>query len=89
MRKFFVVTIIFMSLLTLLAAPLQVAAQDLEANKEIARRYLEEIWNNGDMTVADEIIAEDFVNHNPFGPLPPDREGLKIAAGGSAAAPGA
>lgn len=64
------------------------ATGELETNKEIARRYMEEIWNNGDMAVADELIAEDFVNHNPFGPLPPDREGLKIAAAGSAAAPG-
>ena len=88
MKTCFIIITLFMSILTLLAGPLQVAAQDLEANKEIARRYMEEIWNNGDMAVADEIIAEDFVNHNPFGPLPPNREGLKIAAGGSAAAPG-
>ena len=57
-------------------------------NREIARRYMEEVWNKGNMAAADEIIAEDFVNHNPFGPLPPDREGLKIAASGIAAAPG-
>jgi steroid delta-isomerase-like uncharacterized protein len=89
MKKFFIVTTILVSLLILLAAPLQVAAQDLEANKEITRRYLEEIWSNGDMAVADELLAEDFVNHSPFGPLPPDREGLKIAASGmAAAAPG-
>lgn len=88
MKKFFVITTIFVSVLTLLTAPLQIAAQDLEANKEIARRYLEDLWNKGDMVVADEIIAEDFVNHNPFGPLPPDLEGLKIAAAGSATDPG-
>lgn len=64
------------------------AAMMHTTNKAIARRYLEDIWNNGDMAVADEILAEDFVNHNPFGPLPPDREGLKIAASGMAAAPG-
>ena len=88
METSFIITIVLVSLLTLLAAPLQVAAQDLEANKEIARRYMEEIWNNGDMAAADELIAEDFVNHNTFGDLPPDREGLKIAAAGLAAAPG-
>ena len=64
------------------------ARLQIASNKEIARRYQEDIWNNGDMAVANEIIAEDFVNHNPFGPLPPDREGLKIAAAGLAAAPG-
>ncbi len=88
MRKFFVAAVIFMSLLTLFVLPVQVAAQNLEANKEIARRYMEDIWNKGDMAVADEIIAEDFVNHNPFGNLPPNRESLKMVAAGSAAAPG-
>ncbi|MCP4401543.1 MAG: hypothetical protein GY801_30125 [bacterium] len=65
-----------------------IAKLQIASNKEIARRFIDEIWNEGDMTVADGIIAEDFVNHNPFGDLPPDREGLKIVAAGSAATPG-
>ena len=41
----------------------------LEENKVLVRRYLEEIWNNGNLTVVDEIIAEDFIFHRPVGDL--------------------
>lgn len=33
-----------------------------EANKEIVRRYLE-LWNTGNLALADEVIAPDFVDH--------------------------
>ena len=77
MRTFFVVTTILVSLLTLLASPLQVAAQDLEANKAVARRWVEEIWNKGDISVIDEIVAEDYVDRSPVPGRGTDREGLK------------
>lgn len=34
-----------------------------EANKAVARRVFEEIFNQGKFQVADEIYAKDFVNH--------------------------
>jgi ketosteroid isomerase-like protein len=44
-----------------------------------AARYLEELWNQGDLSVADELLAEDFVSHNfPAG----DRAALKGAVAG-------
>jgi len=46
-------------------------------NKAIVRRFVEEYQSQGDETVADEILADDFVDHSPFGPFPPDREGVK------------
>lgn len=47
-----------------------------EENKEIVRR-LNGIWD-GDMDVVDELVAEDFVNHNSLDPdAPPGREGFK------------
>jgi steroid delta-isomerase-like uncharacterized protein len=46
-------------------------------NKAIVRRFIDEYQSKGDESVADEILAEDFVDHSPFGPLPPDREGVK------------
>ena len=49
------------------------AVEALEANKEIVRRYIE-AWEQADLTVLDELIAEDFVNHSP--PMPADREGM-------------
>lgn len=51
----------------------------LEANRAVVVRYMEELWNQGDLAVADEVLAEDFVSHNfPAG----DREALKGAIAG-------
>jgi len=38
-----------------------------EENKAIARRTIEELWNKGNMAVADELLAANFVNHDPVG----------------------
>ena len=40
-----------------------------EANKAIARRFLEEVFGQGKLAVADEIVAPDHVDHGP-GALP-------------------
>jgi predicted ester cyclase len=36
----------------------------VEQNKAIARRFIEEVWNRGDMAVADQLLAPDLVNHD-------------------------
>jgi predicted ester cyclase len=36
-----------------------------EQNKTIFRRYVEEIWNNGKLKAAGEIMAEQFAFHGP------------------------
>ncbi len=36
----------------------------IEANKALARRAIEEIWNQGKLDVIDEITTEDFVLHD-------------------------
>jgi hypothetical protein len=47
--------------------------------KAAAARYMEELWNQGDLAVADELLADDFVSHNhPAG----DRAALKDAVAG-------
>lgn len=46
-------------------------------NEAIVRRFIDEYQTNGDESVAEEILADDFVDHCPFGPFPPDREGVK------------
>jgi predicted ester cyclase len=49
-----------------------------EANKAVARRWFEELFNAGNLEVADEIIAQDHVNHDPTLPdIPPGPEGQK------------
>jgi steroid delta-isomerase-like uncharacterized protein len=48
-----------------------------DANKEIARRYIEEIWTRGNLEVADEVFAADILNHVLPPGLPEGREGMK------------
>jgi predicted ester cyclase len=43
-----------------------------EENKVIARRWVEELWGQGNADVADEIIAADYVAYDPG---LPDRPG--------------
>ena len=51
-----------------------------EGNKILAHRYLEEMWDNGDMDVADEIIADDFVDYTPMFGNAPDKAGIMANA---------
>ena len=49
-----------------------------EENKALTRRWIEELFNAGNLEVADEIIAADHVNHDPTLPdIPPGPEGQK------------
>jgi steroid delta-isomerase-like uncharacterized protein len=48
-----------------------------EKNKTILRRFYEELFNTGDLSVADEIVAVSYVNHNALPGEKPGREGLK------------
>ena len=45
------------------------AAMTREANKEAVRRYMDELWSQGDLSVADQVVAEDFVSHRDPRPL--------------------
>ena len=49
------------------------------ANKAVARRFTEELWGGHKAELVDELIAADFVNHNPFPGTDGDREGEKKA----------
>ena len=40
-----------------------------DTNKTVSRRFLEEVWNKGNLAVLNEIIANDHVNSGP-GTLP-------------------
>jgi steroid delta-isomerase-like uncharacterized protein len=42
----------------------------VEANKAIVRRWSEELWSQGKLEVADEIVAPDYVRHDPGDPFP-------------------
>jgi predicted ester cyclase len=48
-----------------------------ETNKTKVRRYMEEIWNQGNLAVIDELFAEDSVIHGPCLPSVRGREGQR------------
>ena len=48
-----------------------------EENKALIRRWLEEGYNKGNIAVADEIIAADYLNHNEPHNQTPGLEGEK------------
>ena len=52
-------------------------------HEQLIIRYFEEVWNQGKLDVLDEIIAPNYINHNPgMANPPPGPEGLKpIVAG--------
>jgi steroid delta-isomerase-like uncharacterized protein len=51
-----------------------------ESNKAVARRFLEEVFGQGKLAVADEIVAPDHVDRGPgtLPGLPPGPEGSKM-----------
>jgi steroid delta-isomerase-like uncharacterized protein len=50
---------------------------DAETNRVVARRFGEEVWGRGDVQAADEVLAEDFIEHRPAPGQGPGREGHK------------
>jgi steroid delta-isomerase-like uncharacterized protein len=42
------------------------AADPLQANKELVRRLWEEGFNEGDLDLVDELVSADVVTHNPI-----------------------
>lgn len=37
-------------------------------NKEVVHRLHNQVWSEGDLELVDEIVAEDYVEHNPMVP---------------------
>ncbi len=44
--------------------------------KDLMRRFYDAV-SAGDLDVIDQIVAEDFVEHEPFPGIPPDKEGVR------------
>lgn len=42
--------------------------QALETNRTVARRFVAEVFNAGNERAYDELVADDYLNHNP--PIP-------------------
>ena len=57
-----------------------------ENGKAIARRFTEDLWDKGVLSVADEIIAPDFIDHDPVSGQRSGLEGYKEMVGAFRAA---
>ena len=47
-----------------------------DENKAVIRRFVEQYQSGHDVAVAEELLADDFVDHSPFGPFSADRDGV-------------
>jgi steroid delta-isomerase-like uncharacterized protein len=55
-------------------------ATNEESNRAIARRFVDEVFNHGNTKAYDELIADDYINHNPPVPgLPGSKAGFRQA----------
>jgi steroid delta-isomerase-like uncharacterized protein len=54
-----------------------------EKNKALARRYQEEVWGKGKLSLLDELLAADFVDHSLPAGMDPGFAGAKSAVQGA------
>ena len=54
----------------------------MSANKEIVRRLIDGVWRDRNLALVDELVAQDYVGHDPTQPAPiQGREGFKQFVG--------
>lgn len=50
-----------------------------EQNKTLVRQLIEEVFNQGNVSLANEIVSPDYVEHEPLPPgMPQGREGFEM-----------
>ena len=49
----------------------------MEENKAVVRRIVEDLFNTGDTSIADEVFAADYVDHTASDPGVPGAENVK------------
>ena len=75
LRHAFIVT----AIAWLVAAASTARAGDLEENKALFMKFVDEVMNKGNMELVDELLAPGFVEHEEMPTdLPEGREGLKV-----------
>jgi steroid delta-isomerase-like uncharacterized protein len=52
-----------------------------EENVAVVNRYLEEIWNKGNLDAVDDLLSEDYRHGTPPPGMEPTREGFKQYVG--------
>ncbi len=71
------VSVLFIGVVILAVSACTEKSDITEANKAIVRRGLEELYNRGNLDLADEIFAPEYVWHNVGGPDVHGSEGMK------------
>ncbi len=61
----------------LFVTPVPTPVPQTEMNKEVVRRYTEEVWSQGKLDLIDEIIGDGYVFHDPLTPGVEGREAIK------------
>jgi steroid delta-isomerase-like uncharacterized protein len=57
-------------------------AAAVSANKEIVRRLVDGVWRDRNLAIVDELVAQDYVGHDPTQPEPiQGRDGFKQYVG--------
>ena len=49
-----------------------------ESNRALIQRFYDEGWNANNLDVYEELVTDDFVDHQAIPGLPPGREGFKM-----------
>jgi predicted ester cyclase len=49
----------------------------IETGRQIAEQFTEQLWNKGDLSVAEQILSSDFIDHDPVSGQKPGRDGYK------------
>ena len=57
-----------------------------DGNKAVVRRLVEDLFNTGELRIADEVLAEGYVDHSASYPGVPGPENIKLAVSGWLAA---
>ncbi len=55
-------------------------AMTAKENKELIKRFFDEVYNKGNLSVADELVAKDYVSHNKLEMEVLGPDGIKKAA---------
>lgn len=48
-----------------------------QEKKSLVKRFISEVWEEGNRDIIDEVLSEDYVDHNLPEGIPPGREGVK------------
>jgi hypothetical protein len=57
------------------ANAIQASAVSIEDKTELARLYYEEVWSRGNTSILPDIIAPQYIHHDP--PFPDEARGLE------------